>query len=237
LIAAIAVVATIIPTAPASAQNLLDFLLNAVRRPSPPPATTAYADPAPSAPGNPEQDRSIAAPIGPSSAFCVRLCDGRYFPVQRGGTSAAQYCNSVCPATQTRVYSGGGIDHAVAGDGSRYSALPNAFAFRERIVESCSCNGRDSVGLVTLSVADDPTLRAGDIVATNNGFVAFTGNRNTAAAFTPIQSYPGLSAEWRERLALTRIVPRNATPVTPEAVRASAAAVRGAADRRVQLDR
>lgn len=230
LIAAVAATAVIVPAVPASAQGLFDFLFGQ-RRPGPPPSANSYADPYPNVDGE-----RRAAPSGASAAFCVRLCDGRYFPIQRtGGANAAQLCNSFCPAAETRMFSGAGIDHASASDGSRYASLRNAFAYRERIVDNCTCNGRDAYGLVTLSTADDPTLRNGDIVATNEGFVAYNGNRRNAE-FTPVQSYPGLSAEWRERLAQTRIVPNNATPVSPEAVREGAAA-QGDRDRRVQLDR
>jgi len=170
--------------------------------------------------------------------FCVRVCDGRYFPIQRSsGANAAQLCNSFCPSSQTKVFSGGAIDHAVASDGSRYASLRNAFAYRERIVENCSCNGRDPYGLVTQSTTDDPTLRTGDIVATNDGFVAYNGSGRRNAGFTPIQSYPGLSAEWRQRLAHTPIVPSNATPVSPEAVRQGAEAVQDNRGRRAQRDR
>jgi hypothetical protein len=215
---------------PAAAQGLLDFLFGA-RRMGPPPSASSYADPYPSF-GGADQERR-PAPSGASAAFCVRLCDGRYFPIQRTNSSnAAHLCNSVCPAAQTKIFSGAGIDHAVASDGSRYANLTNAFAYRERIVENCTCNGRDAHGLVTMSVSNDPTLRSGDIVATNDGFVAYSGNGRTAA-FTPIQSFPGLSMEWRERLAQTRIIPA-ASPVPPEALRTGPM---GDRNRRVQLDR
>ena len=93
-------------------------------------------------------------------------------------------------------------------------SLRNAFAYRERMVDNCTCNGRDPYGLVTLNATDDPTLRPGDIVATNEGFVAYSGNGRRNAEFTPIESYSGLSAEWRQRLAQTRIMPeqRHAGP-------------------------
>lgn len=234
LIAAVAATAVIVPTAPASAQGLFDFLFGGHRRPGPPPSANSYADPASGFEGE-----RRAAPSGPSSAFCVRLCDGRYFPIQRNsGANAVQLCNSFCPASQTKVFSGSGIDHAVASDGSRYASLRNAFAYRERIVENCTCNGRDPYGLVTLNATEDPTLRHGDIVATNEGFVAYNGNNRRTAEFTPVQSHPGLSAEWRQRLAQTRIVPNSATPVSPQAVRnGAAAAAQSDRNRRVQLDR
>jgi Protein of unknown function (DUF2865) len=96
------------------------------------------------------------------------LCDGRYFPIQRhNGVNLVQTCSSFCPASATKIYSGNSINHAVAPDGKRYSELATAFAYREKIIPGCTCNGRDAFGLVTTPVADDPTLRPGDIVATN----------------------------------------------------------------------
>jgi hypothetical protein len=231
LIAAVAASAIVVPAAPASAQGLFDFLFGN-RRPGPPPNASSYADPFPG-----HEGERRAGPSGIAGTFCVRLCDGRYFPIQRAaGTNAAQLCNSFCPAAETRMFSGGGIDHAVASDGSRYASLRTAFAYRERTVENCTCNGRDPYGLVTLSPTEDPSLRNGDIVATNEGFVAYNGNGRRTGEFTPIESYRGLSAEWRQRLARTRIVPNNATPVPPAALR-SGAAVQDNRGRRVQLDR
>jgi len=56
---------------------------------------------------------------------CVRLCDGRYFPVKRhSGVGSAKSCSSFCPASATKIYNGNSINHAVALDGKRYSELP-----------------------------------------------------------------------------------------------------------------
>jgi hypothetical protein len=232
LIAAVAATAVIVPSTPASAQGMFDFLFGSPRRPGPPPNANAYADPYPGYNGDGER-RPPAS--GTAGTFCVRLCDGRYFPIQRSSSAnAAQLCNSFCPAAESRTFSGAGIDNAVASDGSRYASLRNAFVYRERTVDNCTCNGRDAYGLVTLSATDDPTLRTGDVVATNEGFVAYNGNRRNAE-FTPVQSHPGLSSEWRERLSQTRIVPNNATPVSSEAIRHGAN--QNDRNRRVQLDR
>ena len=44
---------------------------------------------------------------GGGQAFCVRTCDGRYFPVTgSGNASRAASCNSFCPASETKVFSG-----------------------------------------------------------------------------------------------------------------------------------
>ena len=42
---------------------------------------------------------------GRSVAYCVRLCDGRYFPIQRhANASPAQLCSAFCPAAKTQVF-------------------------------------------------------------------------------------------------------------------------------------
>ncbi|MGH6771345.1 MAG: DUF2865 domain-containing protein [Xanthobacteraceae bacterium] len=220
-ISALAAVSLVGSTAPASAQ-LFNFLFGSPR--GAPPSASAYANPFPTFnPFDRLREREPARHSGSSGGsvvFCVRLCDGRYFPVQRHRNSnAAEVCSSFCPASPTKTFSGSRIDHASASDGARYASLENAFAYRERVVENCTCNGRDAYGLVNgMSAAEDPTLRKGDIVATNTGFVAYNGNRQQQAEFTPVESYPGVSSDWRQRLAETRIVPANATPVPPKLI-------------------
>src|SRR5439155_22971988 len=107
-------------------------------RSGPPSSASPFADP--NSPfGRPDSGPRYES--GPAVAFCVRLCDGRFFPIQRSsGANAAQVCNSFCPAARTKIFSGGVINYAVANDGTRYSELPNAFAYRDQIVADCSCN-------------------------------------------------------------------------------------------------
>src|SRR5436190_45726 len=51
---------------------------------------------------------------GGSQAYCVRTCDGRYFPVSASDDeSRAASCSSFCPASETRVVYGSNIDNAV----------------------------------------------------------------------------------------------------------------------------
>jgi hypothetical protein len=157
---------------------------------------------------NPPQEQLRGDAGGPAKAFCVRTCDGHFFPVQaHAGVSAAESCRSFCPASQTKLYGGSNIETASAGDGSRYRDLPNAFAYRKQLVTGCTCNGRNSFGLARLDAANDPTLRPGDIVATKTGLAAFTGNRNSAAEFTPVENYSRLSKTTREKLAETKVAP------------------------------
>jgi hypothetical protein len=105
-----------------------------------------------------------------SGAYCVRTCDGRYFPVPSGDNqSSADGCKNLCPASETRVFSGSSIDNASSKDGKAYSALPNAFRYRKELVAGCTCNGKDVIGLASVSLNEDRTLRRGDIVANAGG--------------------------------------------------------------------
>ena len=109
---------------------------------------------------------------GGSQAYCVRTCDGRYFPLTASdNASRAASCNSFCPASETKVFYGSSIDNAAADNGKPYSELPNAFRYRNEIVSGCTCNGKDQVGLAPVKIENDPTLRKGDIVAGENGLL------------------------------------------------------------------
>jgi hypothetical protein len=226
LVTGITVTTLVTCVATASAQNIFEALFSRLWT-SP---ATSYTDPNPPLP-SPEATRSEGG-----IAYCVRLCDGRYFPVQRhSGVSSAQTCSSFCPASATKIYNGNSINHAVAPDGKRYSELATAFVYRERIIPGCTCNGRDAFGLVTTTVADDPTLRPGDIVATNEGLMAYNGGPN---GFTPINAYAGLSADLRRQLTETKIEPAAERPAPlPSVQQAEAASARSTKTKRAQVDR
>ena len=168
----------------------------------------------------------------------MRTSDGFYFPVQaHAGVSAADACRTFCPASQTRLYSGSGIDNAIAGDGSRYADLDTAFLYRKQLVAGSTCNGRDPFGLARVDVNTDPTLRPGDIVATKTGLVALTGMKNKVADFTPIDDYRGDVRRARAtNCPTTKIMPPNpgAPNVTPVTLSGHA---RGDDNRSAQLSR
>ena len=85
--------------------------------------------------------------------------------------------------------------------------MPNAYAYRKALVKGCSCNGRSNFGLAHIDPKYDPTLRPGDVVATANGFAAYTGAPNRVAEFTPVQNYSPLPKTTRDQLADTKIGP------------------------------
>jgi Protein of unknown function (DUF2865) len=137
----------------------------------------------------PEQPRPrVSYGGGGGQAYCVRTCDGRYFPISASdGQSRAASCNSFCPASETKVVYGSSIDHAATENGKPYSELPNAFRYRNELVAGCTCNGKDQLGLAPVKIEDDPTLRKGDIVAGANGLVvaARVSDRRGASNFSP----------------------------------------------------
>ena len=152
--------------------------------------------------------RPVASGSGP--AFCVRSCDGKYFPLARGHATPVQMCQAFCPATATKVFFGSSIDGAYASNGERYADSENAFAYRKALRADCTCNGRDPAGLAPVDLTLDTSLRPGDVIATTDGLVAYSGVRigaSQTAEFTPIASYPGLTAETRARLGEMKVAP------------------------------
>jgi hypothetical protein len=122
-------------------------------------------------------------------AYCVRTCDGRYFPLPASDNqSRAASCNNFCPASETKVVYGSNIDSAATETGKPYSELPNAFRYRSEIVAGCTCNGKDQAGLAPVKIENDPTLRKGDIVAGADGLMTAgrsADRRGAALNFSP----------------------------------------------------
>jgi hypothetical protein len=144
--------------------------------PSPPSTMSAYGTNAvvefpPRGVARPRRaTRMRTAEISGSISFCVRTCDGRYFPAPSASDkqSRAEGCENLCPTSETKLFSGNSIDDASSRDGKPYSALVNAFRYRKELVAGCTCNGKDG-GLASIKIEDDKTLRQGDIVATAKG--------------------------------------------------------------------
>jgi hypothetical protein len=154
--------------------------------------------PRPTGPAPETNDHYSERALG-SRSFCVRLCDGFYFPVGQaagGKTAQAQSstCTRMCPAAEVALYSlpnGGEVNEAIGPRGRRYSALGTAFRFRTELSPSCTCNGRPGGGLAAIDIADDFTLRRGDLIAGEIGPLAFSGGGHLpfkSAQFTPATS-------------------------------------------------
>lgn len=197
----------------AASAGIFDFLFGGDKpeRQAPKQApSNAFADPFGLFNSDPAPAPS-ASSGGRFTTYCVRSCDGRYFPLtSRGGGTPAQMCQSFCPASQTKVFSGNSIDYAVGNMGERYVDTPNAFAYRKALKADCTCNGRDPAGLAPVDLSLDTTLRPGDIVATSDGLVAYSGTTSAngpTAQFTPVNNYPGLTPALRARLGEMKVAP------------------------------
>ena len=131
--------------------------------------------------------RPVVASSGP--AFCVRSCDGKYFPLMRGAASSAQMCQAFCPASPTKVFFGSSIDSAYAASGERYADSENAFAYRKALRADCTCNGHNPAGLAPVDLALD-SLRPGDVLATTDG-------SSRIPAYGSATTRPRISRRWR----------------------------------------
>jgi len=176
--------------------------------------------PAPAAAGAPatrrqmtrsRQATALADTDGSSRTFCVRSCDGYYFPVgpvtgAAGRRAQADACNAMCPGATVRLYSSrsGTIETARSESGQTYSAMATAFRYRERLEPGCSCQASVTQGLARLAMTQDYTLREGDLVVMDAGVRVFrNGGRfpHQPRDFVTARAYGRLSPDLRRRVA------------------------------------
>lgn len=222
LVAALALAgATALAPRMASAEGLFDFLFGGFTKQQhrqAAPQANFFTDPFGLNSEPAPAPRPAYANSGP--AFCVRSCDGHYFPLMRGIASPAQMCQAFCPASPTKIYFGSSIDSAYAGNGERYADSENAFAFRKELRADCTCNGRDPAGLAPVDLTLDNSLRPGDVIATTDGLLVYSNAKSGSGQpgeFTPIASYPGLTAEVRTRLNDIKVAPVAAEMIANDA--------------------
>jgi hypothetical protein len=214
LAATVAASFTLAMPVPAQAQGLFDFLGSIFRGSAP----RAYnREPPRLLDGFPGEDYDELPPRssgGPRMAYCVRTCDGRFFPLPadagRPSMTPAQVCSAMCPSAKTELYYGSEIDHAATQRGRPYTKAENAFLYRDRLVENCTCTGTDTAGVARIDLQSDPTLRPGDIVVTAEGPKVFTGNRQTphkTSDFVPADEQKRLARSVREQFSEMRVAP------------------------------
>ncbi|MGP9819285.1 DUF2865 domain-containing protein, partial [Salinarimonas sp. NSM] len=117
------------------------------------------------------------APVPSRFSFCVRTCDGYFFPLgdlrtARDLSLHAQACAAACPAAETALFAATGsrdiADARALAGGERYVDLPRAFAHRETRVAGCGCALPERSAAERLA-AGDRTLRPGDVIVTSEG--------------------------------------------------------------------
>ncbi|GEP05893.1 DUF2865 domain-containing protein [Methylobacterium oxalidis] len=118
------------------------------------------------------RDRAAAqAPAG-TRTVCVRACDGYLFPLgnlasRRDLPVHESACAAACPSAATSLYTLApgetDLDRAVSLKGQPYLGAAFANVYRRRRVADCSC--QPAGGAAPFPIAQDGTLRRGDVVA------------------------------------------------------------------------
>ncbi len=131
----------------------------------------------------------------------MRSCDGKYFPLtMRGNASPAQTCQAFLPGERHQGLLRQQYRQRRRGHWRALRRQRKRLCLSWRCAPTRTCNGRSPSGLAPVDLTLDTSLRSGDVVATTDGLVAYTGVRlgtDFAADFTPIASYPGLTADVR----------------------------------------
>jgi hypothetical protein len=132
--------------------------------------------------GNNTNPGAPGADLGPQSGtyrtVCVRTCDGAYFPVSFATVPGRfpddeKTCKALCPAADASLFAyrnpGEDINQAVSISGQPYSALPNAFRFRQEFNPSCACKAAGQTWSDALKNIDDKAAaeQQGDIIVTD----------------------------------------------------------------------
>ncbi|KAF0212094.1 MAG: hypothetical protein FD172_1469 [Methylocystaceae bacterium] len=158
------------------------------RQPRRPPKTSVhYAKPEPA---NTAETDSMSG-----GGYCVRACDGYYFPLVKLSRISGQHA---CE-----------LEQAHNAKGQRYSALPAAFSFRDKLTAGCACNDPAASRDYYLALSRrDPTLQNGDIVVGEKGAFIYSRSSLVSVSHAPRQI----------RARLRALLSRN---VAPDEARAS----------------
>src|SRR4051794_771915 len=131
--------------------------------------------------GNNSSPAAVPSDLGPQSGtfrtVCARSCDGAYFPISFATVPSRfpddeRTCKNLCPAAEATLYAyrnpGEDMNQAVSVSGQPYSAMPNAFRYRNEFVPSCSCKASGQTWSDALKSIDEKAAaeQQGDIIVT-----------------------------------------------------------------------
>lgn len=155
-LAGASLMACVVSTTPAHAQGFLQNLFNwgsASPKPMAPSpfATTphGYREPLydPYKRDQHRSDDTFLGLRGSVRTLCVRLCDGYYWPISQATSGSglerdAVTCRSSCGQEARLFFHGsnsGDVSDMIDLLGRPYTALPTAFRYRKKLVDSCRC--------------------------------------------------------------------------------------------------
>lgn len=174
----------------------------------------------------PENQPGYSAPGGTYRTICVRTCDGYYYPISYAASPARfaedeKACHQSCPAADVQLFTyrnpGESVEQAVSSiSGAPYTALPNAFHYRQAVDPNCSCRHPGESWSQALKNVDDPTIEQGDIVVNEQNARQLSQPRVDARG-RPVKPEPRATARPEPKTPA-------AAPAAPEKPAATAAA-------------
>jgi len=173
----------------------------------------------------PSPSWSVPGGGGTYRTICVRMCDGYYFPIsfatdQSRIAEDERTCQRSCPAAEVMLFShrnpGEDVGQAVSSSGQLYSALPNAFRYRQAFDPSCSCRAPGQTWAQALKSIDDDTVERGDIVVNEERARALSQPRLDAQG-RPIRPDPRAMQKPAASAARPAAAPVPASAPAPEA--------------------
>ena len=205
-IAVAAILASFIAAPPAAAQGLLESLFGVF---APKPQPKVFAPPRREGsqfrgygghqnranPFDSRRGRSGYASAGRYKTMCVRLCDGFYFPISSSARRRefyrdAEQCQAQCDS-ETRLFymprDAGSIEAARDQTGLYYEELRNAFLYRKKLDQSCSCrpqpwNVTERLRHERYALIEAGQVKEGEPLAGGDGAEGDTGEGDMGAA-------------------------------------------------------
>ena len=179
------------------------------------------------------------ADFGPQSGtyrtVCVRTCDGAYFPISFATVPARfpddeKSCKALCPAAEANLFAyrnpGEDINQAVSISGQPYTALPNAFHYRQEFNPTCACKAAGETWSEALKNLDDKAAaeQQGDIIVTEE----------SAKKMAQPPAAKAAAAAAKKGAKTTATVPAPAATPAPDAAAPAAASTNAAGDKQIR---
>jgi len=196
------------------------------------------------------QERQSRSLRGGFRTICVRLCDGYYFPISHGVSARrfdrdSQTCQSRCPSSDVRLFyaptTSTSLEDARDLGGNAYERLKNAFVYRKRQIQECSCRPapwsdverarHEAYGMEEAQKRAESKRMANEAREAETGVPASVAERLFASSLAEAMP-PAPAEDWTTPEAVAFVEPRrvqvaeNVQPQSPVRVREGAVAPR-----------